>query len=337
MRRITWLESDTGTQQLSSSSQAAYTKLKCCDPLWQLLCFLKWLRGEMERARCDCLAIVQWDHVPATWWWSYPCDTRTSGKPTVLAVIWSLSLLGWVELNLNIWKSHYVPGLGREKQTSQGLNSSWAFWVKTNLKMQMQSLWSRGIMRGRQRSTVYLLLRLAGPVFTPCTQQRSYCTSFLLLWHCLRESLSAPHVRGGGVEKPLPENCSICSTLQKCFWCWYQTVPLSSLVFHSMLITLGVGKPLACAILRPAREEEVNEAENLSWEHQEELLPACVVGWREGAVSTSQVGEELQALLKLFLRSEGKDYESRPVLLSPCFLAEPHLFIQVALPGFISF
>lgn len=51
-----------------------------------------------------------------------------------------------------------------------------------------------------------------------------------------------------------------------------------SLVFHSVFVTLGLGKPLACASLLPAREKEANEAENLSWKHQEELLPASIVG-----------------------------------------------------------
>lgn len=129
---------------------------------------------------------------------------------------------------------------------------------------------------------------------------------FLLLWHCFRESLSAPLVRAGGVEKPLPANCSICSNLQKCSWCWYQTVPLSNLVFHSMFVTLKLGRPFAHASLLPAREEAANEAENLSWNHQEELLPASIVGWRKGAVSTSLIGEKLGALLKLFLRFEAK-------------------------------
>lgn len=194
-------------------------------------------------------------------------------------------------------------------------------------------------MRGKRRSRVYLLLRWGGTVFsTSCTHQRSHCTSFLLLlWRCFRESLSAPHVRAHGVETPLPANCSVFSTLQKCFWCWYQTVPLSNLVLHSIFLTLGLGKPLAPGSLLAVREEEANEAENLSWKHQEELLPACVVGWREGAVSTSHMGEKLGALLKLFLRSEEKDYESRPVFLCPCYLAEPNLFTQIAFPGFISF
>lgn len=186
--------------------------------------------------------------------------------------------------------------------------------------MQMQSLWSRAGMRGKQRLTVYLLLRWAGTVFSiSCTHQKSYCTFFLLLLcRCFKESLSAPHVIPCGVEKPLPANCSILSTLLNCFWCWHQTVLLSNLVFLSMFVTLGLGKPLARASLLPVREEEANEAENLSWKHREKLLPASIVGWRQGAVSTSHGGEELGALLKLFLKSEEKRYEPRPVLLSPC-------------------
>lgn len=126
---------------------------------------------------------------------------------------------------------------------------------------------------------------------------------FLLPWHCFREFLSAPHVRAGKTSA-----CKLfhCSTLQKCSWCWYQAVPLSNLVFHSTIVTLGLSRPLAHASLLPVREEEANEAENLSWKHQEELLPAGIVGWREGAVSASHVGEKLGALLKLFLRSEAK-------------------------------
>lgn len=233
---------------------------------------------------------------------------------------------------LFLWKWVRNGGLGRKttlnlctvcypeaQRKSQDLNNSWVFWVKTNFKMQMQSLWSRAGMRGKQWLTVYLLLRWAGTVFSTSTHQKSYCTSFLLLLcRCFKESLSAPHVIPCGVEKPLPANCSILSTLLNCFWCWHQTVLLSNLVFHSMFVTLGLGKPLASASLLPMREEEANEAENLSWKHREELLPASIVGWREGAVSTSHGGEKLGALLKLFLKSEEKRYEPRSVLLSPC-------------------
>lgn len=55
-------------------------------------------------------------------------------------------------------------------------------------------------------------------------------------------------------------------------------MPLSNLVLHFIFLTLGLGKPLAHGSLLAVREEEANEAENLSWKHQEELLPACVVG-----------------------------------------------------------
>lgn len=52
----------------------------------------------------------------------------------------------------------------------------------------------------------------------------------------------------------------------------------ASLLFHSMFVTLGLSRPLAHASLLPVREEETNEAEKLSWKHQEELLPARIVG-----------------------------------------------------------
>lgn len=35
------------------------------------------------------------------------------------------------------------------KRKSQDLNSSWVFWVKINLKTQIQLLWSRAGMRGK--------------------------------------------------------------------------------------------------------------------------------------------------------------------------------------------
>lgn len=104
----------------------------------------------------------------------------------------------------------------------------------------------------------------------------------LLLCRCFKESLSAPHVIPCGVEKPLPANCSILSTLLNCFWCWHQTVLLSNLVFHSMFVTLGLGKPLARASLLPMREEEANEAENLSWKHRRSCsLPALLAEGKE--------------------------------------------------------
>ena len=112
---------------------------------------------------------------------------------------------------------------------------------------------------------------------------------------------------------------------------------LSSVVLCSVFPPLGLGQLFPHASHLPAREEEANEAENLTWKHQEELLPACFAGRREGAVCTSHKGEKLGAPLRLFVRSEEKDSGSRPVLLCACYLAEPHLFIQIAFPGFISF
>lgn len=105
----------------------------------------------------------------------------------------------------------------------------------------------------------------------------------------------------------------------------------------SILPLLGLGKLFAYASLLPAREEEVNKVGNLTWKHQEELLPACFAGRREGAVCTSHKGGKLGAPLRLLLRPKEKDSGSRPVVLCPCYLAEPNLLIQVAFPTFISF
>lgn len=267
---------------------------------------IKEIQVREERMSCFCPVLGLINGM----YWCCPCMPFQPGYYQAADMSWTCGCFCGSGSEMGAWEGKPPENLCPvcySEAKSQDLNSSWVFWVKTNLKMQMQSLWSRAGMRGKERLIVYLLLKCAGTVFsTSCTHQKSYCTSFLLLlWHCFRESLSAPHVRPC-VEKPLPANCSILSTLLNCFWYWHQTVSLSNLVFHSTFVTLGLGKPLACASLLPVREEEANEAENLSWKHQEELLPASMVGWREGAVSTSHVGEKLGALLKWFLRSEGK-------------------------------
>jgi len=110
----------------------------------------------------------------------------------------------------------------------------------------------------------------------------------------------------------------------------------SGVVLPSVLPPLGLDKLFAHASLLPASAQEANEAENLTWKHQEELLPACFAGRSEGAVCTSHKGKELRAPLRLFLRSEEKDSGSRPVLCC-CYLVEPHLFIPVAFPELTSF
>lgn len=66
-----------------------------------------------------------------------------------------------------------------------------------------------------------------------------------------------------------------------------------------VLFSLVVGKLFAHTSLLPGKEKEENKAENLTWKHQEELLPACVAGRREGAVCTSHKGERLGAPLRL--------------------------------------
>lgn len=104
-------------------------------------------------------------------------------------------------------------------------------------------------MKGNQRLSLlaFEVSRYSGPQFF-LTREVTVLPFFI---YC--GTASGSHLRARGVEKLLPANYSIFSTLQKCFWCWYQTVPLSNLVFHSMFVTLGLGKPLASASLLPAK------------------------------------------------------------------------------------
>lgn len=105
--------------------------------------------------------------------------------------------------------------------------------------------------------------------------------------------------------------------------------------FHSP--SSQVGQTL-CPCQPPACEEGGCKQSRKPYMEGPGGAASCLLaGRREGAVYTSDKREKLGAPLRLFLRPEEKDSGSSSVLLCPCYLSEPHLFIQVAVPGFISF
>lgn len=133
--------------------------------------------------------------------------------------------------------------------------------------------------------------------------------------------------------KPLALNGCIFSTLHKCLQSWYQTVSVSSVVLHSILPPL---RQTLSPCQPPAFEGgggKQSRKPDLEVPNRSCFLPASLAEGKELFVHLTR-GRSWEPL-RLLLRSE--DSGSKPVLLCPCYLAEPHLFIQVAFPGFISF